>query len=314
VKRTRFAVWSSPVERSLPLADAFVAQWADPAGLSDPERLALQADLEARLAEAAAEHPGLTVDAAQFLGHLGRQVDPGSGSPLTGLHIADAYLAFAGGRGDAVAVTRLRTRFGADVDRALSRALSTGLSADELRQRAWVKLLADGADNAPHIRKYGGRGSLQGWIRVVVSRMAVDLLRSKGGQREQAVAPQLLAEIGRTDPDPQFEMLRDRYRDEVQAAMEDAFSALSDKDRRLLRGHLVERLNIDDLGAMFGVHRTTAARWVHKARSNLLDGAHAALRTRVGAGEQTVRSLVQMVRSQIDLSVGRLLASDAGDD
>lgn len=283
--------------------------------MSEPDRQALQDRLEEMLALARAEHPGVRVDAADFSRHLGAQVEaPSRGDPLAGLRVSEAYLAFACGHGDAEAIDRLRARFGADVDRALGRASSTGFSPEELQQRAWVKLLADGSGGAPHILKYGGRGSLQGWIRVVVSRMAVDLLRSKGAQREHAVAREVLAEIGRTDPDPQFEVLRERYRDDVQAAMEAAFTELPPKDRRLLRGHLVERLGLDDLGAMFGVHRTTAARWVEKARMRLVDEAHAALRLRVGAGEQTVRSLVAMVRSQLDLSVSRLLASQARDD
>jgi RNA polymerase sigma-70 factor (ECF subfamily) len=159
-------------------------------------------------------------------------------------------------------------------------------------------------------RTSGSTADEELWIRVVVSRMVVDLLRSKGVTRERAVAPEVLDAIGRTDPDPQFELWRDRYRDEVQAALEDAFAALSSKDRRLLRGQLVDRLGTDELGAMFGVHRTTAARWAEHARVLLMEGARASLRKRVGGGERTVRSLVAMVRSQLELSVARLLASD----
>jgi RNA polymerase sigma-70 factor (ECF subfamily) len=300
---------------SMELADAY-AEGQDPTPTwTDAERVTWQARLQAALAAARESHPGVEVDVVAWCRHLGRSLPPDA-SP-DDLHVdraADLYLAFACGEGEAKAIDRLRTRFSADVDRALAKAGSTGIAPAELRQRAWVKLLADGGHGEPHIRRYSGRGSLQGWIRVVVSRLAVDLLRgARETERERTVAPEVLAEIGRTDPDPQFEILRAQYHAEVRGAMEAAFAALSSKDRRLLRGQLVERLGTDDLGAMFGVHRTTAARWVERARARLIEHAHAALRERVGAGDQTVRSLVQMVRSQIDLSVARLLQTDPGD-
>ncbi len=285
------------------LADAFLADTD-----ARDDRAELQAQLVALVAAARAEHPDPIVDAAAFCRHFGSLA--GSTDALARLHVADAWLAFACGQGDAAAIAALRRTYGPDVERALQRASSTGVGADELQQRVWVKLLADGSDGAPHILLYGGRGSLRGWIRVVVSRMVVDLLRKHGGAPERAVTPEVIDAIARVDPDPQFELWRDRYRDEVRAAMEDAFADLSTKDRRLLRGQLLERLGTDELGAMFGVHRTTAARWAEQARVRLMEGARASLRTRVGGGERTVRSLVAMVRSQLELSVARLLASD----
>lgn len=288
------------MDASRALADAFLAG-------ASPAEDALQTRLVEAFAGARAQHPDVVVDDVAFARHLGSLVDVDA---LERVRIAELWLAFACGHGDAAAIATLRRTYGPDVDRALRRAESTGQQPDELQQRVWVKLLADGSEGAPHILRYGGRGSLQGWIRVVVSRMVVDLLRSKGVDTERAVAPDVIDAIGRTDPDPQFELWRDRYRDEVRAAMEEAFAELSTKDRRLLRGQLLERLGTDDLGAMFGVHRTTAARWAEQARVRLMDTARASLRARVGGGEETVRSLVAMVRSQLELSVARLLASE----
>ncbi len=296
------------------LADAFVDRSVEDVEPRGDAHAVLQAALHAALVKARTAHPGLGVDEVALCRHLGaqlEQVDPRT--PLADLRVEDAYLAFAAGHGDKAGVARMREIFGGDVDRALRKAASTGHAADELAQQAWVKLLAGGPDGEPHLLRYGGRGSLQGWVRVVTSRMAVDLLRRKGTKREVAVAPEVLVEIGRDDPDPQVQLLRSKYRDEVKAAMEDAFERLAPRDRRLLRGQLVEHLTVDDLGAMFGVHRTTASRWLHKARGRLVEGAHAALRERVGGGDETVRSLVQLVRSQLDLSVARLLQSRAGD-
>lgn len=252
-------------------------------------------------------HPKLVERREAFTQHLeGLGADE---APPQDAHLADLYLAYLAGCGDEVAVAMVRERFGGDIDRALGKAASTGQPLDELRQRVWVRFLTG---EPPHLHRYAGRGSLQGWIRVVVSRMVVDLLRSHGARKESSLGPAVLAELGRVELDPQLELLRHRYRDDVQAAMESAFGELSDKDRRLLRGQLVERLSTDDLGALYGVHRTTAARWAEQARLHLVQAAHAELQRRIGGGEETVRSVVDMVRSQLDLSVARLLASKDG--
>ncbi len=249
-------------------------------------------------------HPELVQRRDAFTQHL--QGLGADGAPPGDEHMADLYLAYLAGCGDNVAVEQVRARFGGDIDRALGKAASTGQPLDELRQRVWVRFLTG---EPPHMHRYAGRGSLQGWVRVVVSRMVVDLLRSHGARKESTLGPAVLAELERVELDPQLELLRHRYRDDVHAAMESAFGELSDKDRRLLRGQLVERLSTDDLGALYGVHRTTAARWAEQARVRLVEAAHADLRRRIGGGEQTVRSVVDMVRSQLDLSVERLLAS-----
>lgn len=245
-------------------------------------------------------HPDLPLEG--FKAHLERIAD----DPPPADRAGELFLAFTAGAGEPSAVQRVRQQFRPDVDRALGKAASTGVSIDELRQRVWVKLLS-GAP--PHIHRYTGRGTLQGWIRVVVSRMVVDLLRSHGARREVAFAPALLTELGRVEPDPQLEMLKQQHHDDVAASMEFAFGELSDKERRLLRAQLIERLSTDGLGALYGVHRTTAARWAEQARARLVQLTHEELQRRVGAGEATVRSLVELVRSGLDLSVARLLAS-----
>lgn len=296
------------------LSDAFVAASERP--LDATQRVALEAELTAFVDDAVAAYPQFSLDASAFVQHVGALCRAGTPphSELAELSGSELYLAFGCGLGVPQAVAAFQTAFEHDIDRGLRRASSVGLSVAELRQRAHVKMLVAGPSSAPQVMRYRGRGSLQGWVRVVVSRMAIDLLRSHGSEREVAVAPAILAEVGRTEADPRFEFLRERHRDVVQAALNDAFSALSDKERRILRGQLVQRLGTDELGAMFGVHRSTASRWAMAARAALMRHTHENLRTALGTGDQTARSLVEMVRSQLELSVERLLASRASDD
>ncbi len=294
------------------LATAFVA--AAESSIDDDQWAEFEAELQAFVAKAVRDHPGFTVDPVAFVRHVGGRCANQSSprNAVAQLHAGELYLAFACGSGVREAISHFQRLFDPDIDRGLRRAASVGLSRAELRQRAHVKMLVAEPESRPHILGYRGRGSLQGWVRVVVSRMAVDLLRSHGSDPEVAVAPAVLAEVGRAEVDPRFEFLRERHRDQVQTALNDAFAALCDKDRRILRGQLVQRLGTDDLGAMFGVHRSTASRWAKAARVALMRHTHANLRDALGAGDDTVHSLVEMVRSQLELSVERLLASRDG--
>lgn len=295
------------------MSEAFIAasQWVP----EENRPASLASELETFVTDAMAPYPQFDVDPRAFVEHVGAlcQAATPPWDELAKLHATELYLAFACGLGVPQAVAHFQKTYDPDIDRGLRRAASVGLSEAELRQRAHVKMLVGGPDSPAQVMRFRGRGSLQGWVRVVASRMAIDLLRSHGSDREVAVTPTILAEVGRAEMDPRFEFLRERHRDVVQTALNDAFAALSDKERRILRGQLVQRLGVDDLGAMFGVHRSTASRWAAAARAALMRHTHENLQASLGAGDQTARGLVDMVRSQLELSVERLLASRAED-
>jgi len=291
--------------------DQWLAAYASAAGIGNPTDDDRRA-LEALVAQAQAEHPTLEVDTLAFAQRLGECVAADESTTLDNIRAGELYLTHACATGDTKAIERFRRVFGADIDRVLDRARSTGTPQEELRQTVEVKLFA-GRDGTPHIAKYGGRGSLQGWVRVVVSRLVIDHMRSHAAEPEAPVQPSFADALGDAGLDPSLQLLRERYRDDVHGAMEHAFGELTQKERRLLRGALIDHLGTDDLGAMYGVHRTTAARWLEKARLRLVELTHAALQDRLGGEEATVRGLVALVRSQLDVSVERLLASKASE-
>jgi RNA polymerase sigma-70 factor (ECF subfamily) len=67
-------------------------------------------------------------------------------------------------------------------------------------------------------------------------------------------------------------------------------------------------LSIDELGAMFGCHRATAARRIADARQELVHRVHAALRSRLRLEHRDLQSVMRLIDSQLNLSVGGLLA------
>ena len=107
--------------------------------------------------------------------------------------------------------------------------------------------------------------------------------------------------------DPVLEELKAEYRGEFAGALREAISDLSTEDRMLLRQQIVDRLSIDEVGAAFGVHRATAARWLARARASLVAATHVRLADRLNLPVDQIESVIRLVSSQLDASVVRML-------
>lgn len=224
----------------------------------------------------------------------------------------DLYLACACAAGDAAAVAAFDRRHAGDVEAALAGMALPSDLRDEVKQRLREKLFVAVPGDTPRIASYAGRGPLGGWVRAVAVRLAIDLLR---GERADEVPAEeaLLDALADDDADPEAEILKERYREEVNCGFADAFAALSPRQRNLLRQHFVHGLNIDQIGAMYGVHRVTAFRWIARARHDLLVAARGAVAARIGGPPGESESMLRLLRSRLHVSLDRLLRTDAGD-
>jgi RNA polymerase sigma-70 factor (ECF subfamily) len=83
---------------------------------------------------------------------------------------------------------------------------------------------------------------------------------------------------------------------------------LPSTDRGILRLHLLERLNIDEIAALHDVHRATAARWLTRIRHHIGEHTREALRARLRLDASELDSLLRAVDSRLDLSLSRILA------
>ncbi|MBL8743733.1 MAG: hypothetical protein JNK04_21635, partial [Myxococcales bacterium] len=96
---------------------------------------------------------------------------------LESFQIPDLALALACGRGIPRALEELERRFGGEMDRAIAKSKSLGISRDEFRQIIREKLFVAAPGAAPRITSYSGRAPLVGWLRVVCARAVIDLSR-----------------------------------------------------------------------------------------------------------------------------------------
>ncbi len=65
----------------------------------------------------------------------------------------------------------------------------------------------------------------------------------------------------------------------------------------------MDGLNIDRIGALFGMHRSTVARWRASVRRSLLASTREELRRRVPMTESEFESVLALVRSQLVVSI-----------
>jgi RNA polymerase sigma-70 factor (ECF subfamily) len=135
-------------------------------------------------------------------------------------------------------------------------------------------------------------------------REALNLLR--GARADEELSVDELAAPGRTN-DPELALVRARHGSELADAFRETLSGLPADDRTMLRMHYVDGVEIEDIGRVFGVHRTTASRWLAKTREKVLDGTRRAVRARLRGSESEVESVLRLAQSDLDVSLNRLL-------
>jgi RNA polymerase sigma-70 factor (ECF subfamily) len=267
-------------------------------------------DLDEELARCAARaretYPALVVDDALLARALGRRAE--SGDALATLHAADVYLAEACGKGDAAALAIFASELGPEVDRAIAKSPGLGVSAAEFRQLAFERLfVTEGGE--PRIAGYRGSGSLKSWVRVMASRLVIDLSRRK--DKVTHTNDELARRIGKTG-DPELDYLRHAYGAALGPAFEQAVGRLSVRQRNLLRQRFLHELTADGLARMYGVHRSTIFEWLDKSRQALLHHLREALVQHIPGHE--LDSVVELLGSQLDVSVRRMLDSRLEDE
>jgi RNA polymerase sigma-70 factor (ECF subfamily) len=255
--------------------------------------------------------PKLHLTPEVYLPFLGQRIPFEDGKHAwSSVHVADLYLACACISGDHEALAACeRSCFGGIDDRLRRMDLPIHL-LDEVKQRLRVKLFVARGDEAPKIGEYSGRGDLGGWVQAVAIREALSLVRRQ--KPVVAIDDDALADSPLVES-PELEYVRRQYHAEFKSAFEEAMASLSVRERNLLRQHALDGLSIDEIGAVYGVHRATAARWLASARESLGAAVEQALAKHLRLSRGQLESVLQLVRSQLDLSLERVLGREGSE-
>lgn len=214
--------------------------------------------------EACRRRPSIVVPLETFQRHCRRISGGEAPSAEMRTCAADIYLCCACAEGDKTALRVLEREADAVVRGAVQRVHRDPEFVAETLQEFWKKLLV-GPD--AKVLDYRGRGPLQAWLRVAAARLAIDRRRA-----ERAVAGREtdLGEcLAEQDFGPESILTQARFRAAFRQALQHATRGLSEKERNLLRMHIVGRCSIDQIGRAYNVHRATAARWLEQARERI---------------------------------------------
>jgi RNA polymerase sigma-70 factor, ECF subfamily len=270
---------------------------------------AMEAAVDAAVEAARLEWPGLALDPARFRAHLVARIPEGTEpAQLTAaLCVPDLFLACACALGVDGAVLAFERCHMVAVEAAAARV--GGDLVDEVKQVVREILFLGAGAAGPAIATFSGRGNLRAWIRVIATREALRLIRRDKG-RVGVQDEGLYAVLAPTDDsDPQLAHLKERYRAEFRKVFLSAVADLPRRERVALRLHILDGLSIDEIAPMYRVHRSTAARWLSRAREMLLTATRAGLMRELGLAAGEVDSVIRLIQSNLDVSLGGALHS-----
>jgi RNA polymerase sigma-70 factor, ECF subfamily len=286
------------------LARVFLDAVADAARPAFADAAQLATTLVAHLAAARAAWPGVTIEDARFAGELARRLGDGATpARLEAMRAADVYLAVACGDGDARAIAACLEVLAAEVAFAAPRTSATAAQIADVAAELRRVVFVDEPERAAAVREYTGRGDLRSYLRVIAMRA---LIRAVTAGRREVPADGLLEKLVPAR-DPELSVLRAQYREIVDAALRAALAALDERSRALLRYQLIEGWSVEQIGRAYDVHRTTAWRWVEAVRSELGDRIRSELAARLSLATDELDSIIQLVRSRVDVSLERVL-------
>jgi RNA polymerase sigma-70 factor (ECF subfamily) len=247
---------------------------------------------------------GVLVD--RIAGALLASDDPPELAALRRLHHADLYLAcaLAAVPIDDQALALVEAELMPAVRQSAGRVDANAAFVDEVCQRVRDRLLVGTAEQPAAIAQYRGGGPLARWVRVIASRIALDIKR--GDAKIDREGEDALASLP-APGDPQLEVIWRTCAAEYKVALAAAFETLSRRERNLLRQRYIDDLNIDALGRLYRVHPATTFRWLKQVEQRLAASTRAALMDKLALSESQAESMERMVVSQLQISLTRML-------
>lgn len=265
---------------------------------------ALEQALEGAVAEARAAYPSLRWSDDELVAHLGRHARGADPQSVRAVRVGELFVAGACAAGHDEAIAHLERDFMGAAAAGLAQMGLTDGRRDEALQVLRHKLLRP-TEGEPGIASYSGAGSLAGWLRTAVTRIALNQRRTD--QRRQAREEGWFADQLLPAGDPELDYLQERYRSELQDALTAAFERLQDDQRRLLRRYVIDGETLETLASEHGVALSTVSRWLSRIRDKLAADARRHFAQACSLDPSECDSLVRLVKSDLHVSVLRLL-------
>lgn len=255
-------------------------------------------------------HPAIPIAPDDWFAYVGARL--GDGDPageLARRNAADLYLACGCVRGEVKALEALEAHTLPEVARKLSALRIPTDQRAEVMQALRVRMLVAASGDC-ELATYDGRAPLATWLRVAAAQMARRL--SERARRHAPLDDERLDEISPGVPDPSLAYLRRHYGAQFRRAFADAVAGLTARDRNLLRFAIVDELGIEQIAAIYHVHRATVGRQLRQARELLIAATRDRLREILGVSEPELDSILRGAMSLSELTLRQVLIAGRG--
>ena len=209
---------------------------------------------------------------------------------LNGLHLNDLMLAQACLRGVEQAWDRFLVLYREKLYRMAAALSGQDAGARELADSLYADLFGmrrnEAGKRISKLEAYTGRGTLEGWLRVVLSREYVNRYRTTRRQVsfDDEIETRASALLAGSVPEPEQQRLAE--------ATDAALNTLSDEEQFLLAAHYLDGRTLAEIGRLLGVHESTVSRRIDKLMSTLRKRVVNELRSR-GISKSEAEAMLQ---------------------
>ena len=253
-------------------------------------------NLEAAFEVGRARWPDVSLSFERFASRvLELNVSPADVSRQAG----DLFLAIACADHETSALRSFESEFLSQLPRQIARFALPQDKVDEVQQKVRIKMLLS---NPAGISRYRAEGPLSALLYVTAVRVALDatVITPMGDDA--------LPEIAAAEASPEIQVTKHLYGEPFRHALEESFRALSPRDKAILQFNVVDGLNIDAIGAIYGVHRATVARWLVAIRARVFAHLKNTFALAWKMSTSDLRSLTAVMRDDIHVSAARVLS------
>jgi RNA polymerase sigma-70 factor (ECF subfamily) len=167
--------------------------------------------------------------------------------------------------------------------------------------------VAEGTE--PKIAQYDGIGSLEGWLRIILSRMVIDRHRSN---RKQVPLEELGEEPAAVpgESGPEHLVVEEERRKAARLfkeAFSTAMSQLDAQQKLVLRLYYLENVNLKQIGFLLNAHESTASRLLEKLKKRLRRQVEKYLREKGQVQPQEIWFYLEAGSSATSLELQRTL-------
>jgi RNA polymerase sigma-70 factor (ECF subfamily) len=246
------------------------------------------------------------------------------GAFIDEIHADDLCLIIACERNDEKAWEDLVAGYDPVVKSAARKITSNAEDADDLASSIWAELygLKQGEDGKrkTKLAYYSGRGSLGGWLRAIISQMAVDSFRKRSRlvQIEETREFENLAEESSNNSNnehivshaenPEEIYSEQQTASDVAEALQSAVASLEAEDRLILKMYYFDDLKLKDIAATFGYHEATASRKLVRVQTEIRKWVEKTLRTRHGWSDSEVKHHLSDTAAGLGISFEKMFA------